>query len=85
MTCPDWLTQRGGAFKLGSDGVRWYVLFAGAPNYSLAVVPVNRGKCSCVIRHTISGARIESTGAYPTETEALTGGLGDLRKALGWG
>jgi hypothetical protein len=84
MTAPDWLTQRGGALKLGSDGSRWYVLFAGEPNYSLAATPV-AGKHGCVIRHTISGARVPCDGVFATKDEAIAGGLADLRKALGWG
>ncbi len=84
MTAPDWLTLRGGSLKLGSDGNRWFVLFAGQPNYSLAVVPV-AGKLGCAIRQTINGQRIESAATFATADEALTGGLNDLRKALGWG
>ena len=51
MTAPDWLTERGGALKLGSDGETWYVLFAGQPNYSLVATPAE-GKFDCVIRQT---------------------------------
>lgn len=83
MTAPDWLTQRGGALKLGSDGVTWYVLFAGQPNYSLAPAPVD-GKIGCVIRQTNSGARIKSEGVFPTRDDAVRAGLEDLRTALGW-
>jgi hypothetical protein len=84
MTAPDWLTQRGGTLKLGSDGATWYVLFAGQPNYSLTAAPVV-GKFGCVVRQTINGARIESAGNFGTDAEAIRGGLDDLRKALGWG
>ena len=84
MTVPDWLTQRGGDVKLGSDGETWFVLVAGQPNYSLVTVPV-AGKFGCAIRHTINGARIESTGTYASKDEAIAGGLDGLRKALGWG
>jgi hypothetical protein len=84
MTAPDWLTQRGGSLKLGSDGATWYVLFAGQPNYSLSATPVD-GKFGCVIRQTINGSRIESAGNFGSADEAIRGGLGDLRKALGWG
>jgi hypothetical protein len=84
MTAPDWLTQRGGTLKLGSDGATWYVLFAGQPNYSLAVTPVG-GKFGCVIRQTNNGARIESAATFGSADEAIRGGMGDLRKALGWG
>jgi hypothetical protein len=84
MNTPDWLTQRGGDLKLGSDGQTWYVLFAGQPNYSLVAVPAS-GKFGCAIRQTINGARIPCAGAFATKEEAITGGLADLRQALGWG
>jgi hypothetical protein len=84
MTTPDWLTQRGGTLKLGSDGKTWYVLFAGEPNYSLVATPVS-GKFGCAIRQTINGQRIESAGTFASNDEAIGGGLNDLRKALGWG
>ena len=63
---------------------RWFVVFSGQPNYSLAIVPVG-GKFGCAIRQTINGRRIESPGAYGTLEEACNAGLDDLRKALGWG
>jgi hypothetical protein len=84
MTTPDWLTQRGGELKLGSDGKTWYVFFAGQPNYSLLDVPV-ADKFGCAIRQTINGARLDSQRTFATKEEAINGGLDDLRKALGWG
>ncbi len=83
MTTPDWLTQRGGDLKLGSDGRTWYFLLGGQPQYSLVAVPVD-GKFGCAIRQTINGTRIASAGVYATAEEAIRGGLEDLRKALGW-
>ena len=83
MIAPDWLTQRGAALKLGSDGQRWYVLFAGRPDYSLIAVPVG-ATFGCAIRQTINGRRIESAGVYGSKEDAIKGGLDDLRKALGW-
>lgn len=83
MTDPDWLTLRGGALKLGSDGATWYVLFAGQPNYSLAAVPV-AGQFGCVIRQTINGNRIDTSRTFASKDEAIRGGLEDLRAALGW-
>jgi hypothetical protein len=83
MTAPDWLTLRGGSLKLGSDGQRWYVLFAGRPDYSLAAMPVT-GKFGCVIRQTVNGNRIHSAGVFGSKEDAIKGGLDDLRKALGW-
>jgi hypothetical protein len=84
MTAPDWLVQRGGGLKLGSDGRTWYFLIGDQPHYSLAAVPAEN-RFACAIRQTINGRRIESTGIYPTAEEAVRGGLEDLRKALGWG
>jgi hypothetical protein len=83
MTAPDWLTQRGGDLKLGSDGHTWYFLLAGQPQYSLVAVPVT-GRFGCAIRQTINGRRIESSRVYATADETIGGGLEDLRKALGW-
>ena len=83
MTAPDWLTQRGGDLKLGSDRRTWYFLFGGQPQYSLVAVPVS-GRFGCAIRQTINGKRIDSNGVYGSEEEAIGGGLVDLRKALGW-
>jgi hypothetical protein len=84
MTAPDWLMQRGGELKLGSDGKTWFVLLAGRPNYSLVAVPV-AGKFGCTIRQTINGQRIECGGTFATVEEAIGGGLEALRQALGWG
>jgi hypothetical protein len=83
MTAPDWLIQRGGDLKVGSDGCTWYFLLGGQPQYSLVAVPV-AGRFGCAIRQTINGRRIESSGVYATADEAVGGGLEDLRKALGW-
>ncbi len=84
MTTPDWLKERGGALKLGGDGQRWFVVFSGQPNYSLAVVPVD-GKLGCAIRQTINGQRIDCASGFATNDEAIKGGLDALRKSLGWG
>jgi hypothetical protein len=84
MTTPDWLVQRGGAVKCGSDGATWYVLLNQQPNYSLVAVPV-AGKFGCTVRQTNNGRRIESTGTSATADEAIQRGLADLRQALGWG
>jgi hypothetical protein len=84
MTIPDWLAQRGGDLKLGSDGQRWYVIVGAQPQYSLVAVPVG-GRFGCAIRQTINGKRIESAGVCNSVDEAIRAGLEDLRNALGWG
>ena len=83
MTAPAWLVERGGNLKLGSDGATWFVLVGEQPNYSLRPVPIE-GKIGCAIRQTINGRRIASSATFPTEDEALRGGLEDLRVDLGW-
>jgi hypothetical protein len=83
MTAPDWLLQRGCALKLGTDGLTWYVLCNGRPDYSLVATPVS-GKFGCTIRQTVNGRRIESAGTFATTEDAIRGGLEDLRRALGW-
>ena len=83
LACPDWLAQRGGDLKLASDGHTWLVMFDRGPQYAVEPVPV-RGKFGPVIKQTINGKRVECTGTYPSEEDAVRGGLEDLRKALGW-
>ena len=80
---PDWLAQRGGDLKLAAGAHTWLVLFDRGPQYALQPVPV-QGKFGCVIKQTINGKRIECTGTYLSEDDAIRGGLDDLRKALGW-
>jgi hypothetical protein len=83
ITTPDWLAQRGGDLKLGSDVRTWYVLFGGQPQYSVTAVPVG-GKFGAAIRQTINGQRINTTGVHASQEEALRAALDDLRRALGW-
>lgn len=83
IATPEWLTRRGGELRRGIDGSSWVVCFDGEPQYRLTVVPVS-GKHGCKIVQTINDRLIPSTGTYPTATEAILGGLDDLRKILGW-
>jgi hypothetical protein len=83
MTAPDWLKERGGAFKQGSDG-KWYVVLDGKPSYSLLAVPA-AGKFACTIRQTINGTRIDCPEIHASQDEALAAGLSELRSKLGWG
>jgi hypothetical protein len=83
MTPPDWLTKHGGTLKLSSDGRTWYVLFAGQPQYALDVVPA-AGKFTCRVKQTNNGQRLDKAAPVATTTEALAGGLEELRQTLGW-
>lgn len=83
MTAPEWLTQRQGALKRGSDGQTWYMLIDGQLQYALTPVPV-AGKFGCHVKQTNNGQRLDGGNAFATAEEALRGGLEDLRKALGW-
>ncbi len=82
MNAPDWLTKRGGALKLSSDGKTWFVLFAGQPNYSLVAVPV-ANQFGCAIRQTNNGTRIASASTVGSKDAAVQAGLADLCKSLG--
>jgi hypothetical protein len=84
MTTPDWLIQRGGDLKLGSNGHTWYVVVGSEPQYSLVAVPVG-GRFGCTLRQTNNGKRIESAGVCSSVDEAIRAGLDDLRTSLGWG
>jgi len=83
MTTPDWLRQRGGELKLGSDKATWYVVIGGKPLYDLVTAPA-AGKHSCGIRQTNNGQPLESKGVYASADEAFRGGLDDLKAHLGW-
>src|SRR5262245_14365677 len=83
LQAPDWLTQRGGDLKRGSDGVTWYVYFGADPEYALRAVPVGQ-KFGCTIRQTINGKRLDNAEVYSGPEEAIRGGLEQLRKLLGW-
>ena len=83
LTAPDWLTQRRGGLRTGSDGHSWFVLFGDEPLYRLAPTPA-AGKYGCQIEQTNNGRRLDSSATYPTPEEAVRGGLDELRKALGW-
>jgi hypothetical protein len=83
MTTPDWLRQRDGELKLGSDKSTWYVVVGGKPLYDLVPAPAG-GKHGCAIRQTNNGQPIESNGVHATADDALRGGLEDLKSYLGW-
>jgi hypothetical protein len=83
LSLPDWLKVRDGVLKPGIDGRSWFVCLSGAPQYEVTPVPV-KGTFGCEIRQTINGKRFDGEGVYPSQDEALRGGLEELRKKLGW-
>ena len=83
MTAPEWLTQRGGALKLGSDQETWYVVFNDKPLYGFTSVPAG-GRHGCSIKQTMNGSRVPATNVYDTPDAALMGCLEDIRATLGW-
>jgi hypothetical protein len=83
LAAPEWLTQRGGGLKMGSDGHTCYVMLNDQPWYAVLPVPV-AGKYGCTLIQTNNGQRIECGGTAASADEALRLGLEDLRKAMGW-
>jgi hypothetical protein len=83
LTAPEWLTQRGGGLKPGSDARAYFVMLNSQPLYTVLAVPV-AGKFGCTIIQANNGKRLDSSGTAATVDEALRLGLEDLRKAMGW-
>jgi hypothetical protein len=83
MTAPEWLTKRDGALKPGiSDGVL-FVLIGGKPLYRLDVRPAG-GQFACAVMQTVNGKQVGDGATYASSEASLTGGLDQLRNALGW-
>jgi hypothetical protein len=80
---PEWLSQRGVELRESKDKHSWLLYLGKEPQYLLQVVPV-RGQFGCRIAQTVSGKRLDGSDVYATPEQALTGGLEQLRKALGW-
>ena len=83
MTTPDWLKQRDGELRSSNDGRSGSVYFAGQLQYVLMPLPT-KGKFACRISETINGRRLDGDAIYPTNEDALRGGLEELRAKLGW-
>lgn len=84
LNTPEWLERRGGSLEHGADGKSWFVVLNNhQPQYRLVPVPVE-GKFGCAITQTISGKRLMSSSVGDSQEQAITGGLDDLRKTLGW-
>ena len=83
-TAPDWLKTRDGALKSGVCPETRFVMVDGQPLYKLEVRPT-KGTFACAVTETVSGKRLDDAKAtYPTADAAVTGGLEQLRAALGW-
>ena len=80
---PDWLKQRDGELQVSKDGRSGSVFFAGQLQYVVMPLPT-KGKFACRISETINGRRLDGDAIYPTNEEALRGGLEELRAKLGW-
>jgi hypothetical protein len=83
LTTPDWLAQHGGELRPGLGDHTWVVLFSGQPQYRLDAIPAE-GRCTCAIVEAVSGRRVDEGKEYSTPTDALRGGLDELRVKLGW-
>ncbi len=83
-TLPDWLKQHDGSLKPGVRPETTFVLVGGQPLYKLEVRPAT-GKFACAVSNTVNGKRLDDAKiTYPTATDAVVGGLEQLRNALGW-
>ena len=81
---PEWLTTRGGVLKPGVRPETTFVMLEGNPQYKLEVRPAT-GTFACAVSNTVNGKRLDDPKVtYPDANAALTGGLEQLRTALGW-
>lgn len=80
---PDWLSLHGGELRRGLDSFSWSILLDGSPNYRLTITPA-LGKFTCVVSQSNNGKRLDAGVNYPDTDAALTGGLDELRRVLGW-
>jgi hypothetical protein len=83
IATPDWLVKHNGELRLSNDQRYWVVYLSKEPQYLLRPVPA-AGKVGVEVEQSINGRRLEGKQTYPSETDAIKGGLEDLRKVLGW-
>jgi hypothetical protein len=83
VATPEWLAKRGGVVQPSTKPSTWLVLVENSPHYRLVPIPA-AGKYGCEVTQTVNGRRLDRGGTYPSQEDALRGGLDDLRKALGW-
>lgn len=84
METPDWLSKRRGAVRRGINEETWVVVIDGRPQYKLFATPA-KGQYTCAVTQTVNGRRLDEGKSYATLTEAIQGGLEELRTRLGWG
>ena len=59
------------------------MLLSGHPEYRLEAHPAG-GKFTCLVIETVNGNRLDEGKEYPTEKDALRGGLEEFRAKVGW-
>lgn len=80
---PDWLAKREGTLKPGVQPNMLFVLIGGL-EYKVEARPA-AGKFGCAVQQSVNGKRLDDPKlTYPSTEAALTGGLDQLRAALGW-
>jgi hypothetical protein len=83
VNAPDWLARRGGALQPGLNAQTVMDTLDGHPQYRLYAAPAE-GKFTCAIYQTNNGKRLDAGKPYASADDALSGGLEELRGALGW-
>ena len=83
-TVPEWLVKHDGALKPGVQPNMLLVLVGGAPQYKVEARPA-AGTYIAAVQQSVSGRRLDDGNLkYSSADAALTGGLEQLRIALGW-
>ncbi len=83
VNVPEWLSKRGGVLKPASDGRTWLVRLTPMFQYAVAPRPVG-DSFGCAIKNTNNGQQVPNTCTASGPEEAVTAGLEELRKYLGW-
>ena len=83
MTAPDWLVSRNGALAQGLTEHTVLVTLDGHPQYRLIATPA-MGTFTCAVTQTNNGRRLDDGKKYSSNSDAISGGLEELRAKLGW-
>jgi hypothetical protein len=83
MTLPDWLSRRDGTLVPAISPSSLFVAIGGQPHYRLDARPA-KNQFTCTVTQTANGKSLNVKDGYPTRDAALTGGLEQLRTAMGW-